>query len=209
MDHKEFNTSIFEMQELIDDRLVLLSCNLHTLFNDLEGGTELIFDRAKGFMEHHESLTNISSTLEKIDELWNRIGDDLGEEPADHTSVNKKSKLRIIRIEITEGMIRNSMLTLTRAIRNKVAKLGDEFLITLPNEDVFKTKLVSPGNRLQERKRIREFYENENILSGTEVVLIETSPMEWNLKKADKSDIDKYFANLYTKRSDVKKQEKD
>ena len=188
VNYNDFNTSIFELQELIDDRKGLVNIHIDDLFKSDGWDIEFKFNRSKELMGYRETLTKISSTLEKVEALWNRIGDDIGEEGADYTTANDKTKLRTIQIEITDGMIRNSMLTLTGAIRHGLAKLGDEFLITLPNGDKFKTFLVSPGNRLKERKRIREFYKNENILPGDKAVMIETSAGEWNLKKDELPD---------------------
>jgi hypothetical protein len=61
--------------------------------------------------------------------------------------------------------------------------LGEIFNIELPSGERFHTELLPTGNKLQERGKIRKFYQDENVQAGESVLLTEITPGRWQLKK--------------------------
>ena len=100
----------------------------------------------------------------------------------DHTGVNSNG-LRKLRVQISEGMINQSLLTLTGARKAGRVKMGETFQITLPDGTEFTTELCGPGNKLRERSAIRKFYDQTQACDGEYVVLTETAPGHWALTK--------------------------
>lgn len=90
---------------------------------------------------------------------------------------------RRIRTSITQGEINQNLLTLTDARKRGLIRMGEQFRIRLPDGQEFETELVQPGNKLRERGRIREFYEQQRIKPGDHVILEEVSPGTWTLTK--------------------------
>ncbi len=93
--------------------------------------------------------------------------------------------LRTIVVEVTEGMIRQNLLTLTPARKKGQVRLGEKFSITLSDGKSFETDLCNPGNRLRERSIIRWFYETEKVKAGEEVALLEVERGKWKLLRGD------------------------
>lgn len=106
---------------------------------------------------------------------------------SDWDAISRKgsNNLRELSVQITQGMINQSLLTLTEPIKRGLIELGDEFIVELPDGSSFDTKLDSPGNRLKERGRIKFFYENWKIKAGDTVSLIENEQGKWSLKRRD------------------------
>jgi len=93
--------------------------------------------------------------------------------------------LRRIIIEISEGMVNQSLLSLTAARKRKTVSLGERLKIVLPDGTRFESEIVEPGNRLRERGLIRAFFQSAKVRPGEEVVLEEVTPGEWTLKKVE------------------------
>ncbi len=91
--------------------------------------------------------------------------------------------LRRIRVQVTEGMIKQSLLTLTVARKSGRVKIGESFHLTLPDGSSFTTELCNPGNKLRERSGIRRFYQVCEVREGHYVLLTETTPGRWTLEK--------------------------
>lgn len=100
------------------------------------------------------------------------------------TEETSAGRLRRIEIEVSEGMLNQSLLNLTAARRRGVVKLGETFKIRLPDNTEFETQLINPGNKLRERGWIREFYGKCEITAGQRVVLQEVEPGVWTLAPA-------------------------
>ena len=79
-------------------------------------------------------------------------------------------------------MIRNSMLTLTSAVRREHVRVGENFTINLPGGEQFSTRLIDASNRLQDRKHIRMLFEQGDVQSGDLIVLSEQPGGEWHAK---------------------------
>lgn len=93
---------------------------------------------------------------------------------------------REIRIEVSQGMINQNLLTLTEAIKRGTVRVGEELIIeALPSERKFKTVVMASGNKLQERGEINKFYSSAGVREGDYVILQEVSLGQWKLRKAE------------------------
>src|SRR5689334_17936002 len=79
--------------------------------------------------------------------------------------------IRELPIEVTDGMIRQNLLTLTPHIKSRKIKVGEELVIeALPSGDRFKTDLVEKGNKLRARSEIGAFYRAAKVKGGDYVL---------------------------------------
>jgi len=62
---------------------------------------------------------------------------------------------QVFRILITKGMLNQNLFTLTKLVKRGVVRVGDNIELLLPCGDRLISKLLAPGNRLQERGRVR------------------------------------------------------
>lgn len=94
------------------------------------------------------------------------------------------SGARDIRVEVTQGMINQNLLTLSDAIKRGQIKAGEVLNITaLPSGDIFVTELLEAGNKLRERGKIGKFYRDAAVHAGDVVMLREVTPGRWELRK--------------------------
>lgn len=101
------------------------------------------------------------------------------------TASTPNGTLRELPIEVTDGMIRQNLLTLTPHIKRGKIKIGEELIIDpLPVGDRFRTDVVEKGNKLRERGKIARFYRDANVKGGDYVLLAEIKPGHWTLRKA-------------------------
>jgi hypothetical protein len=92
--------------------------------------------------------------------------------------------IRQLAIDVTSGMISQSLLTLTEHMRRGKILAGEKLLIeALPSGDLFETEVLASGNKLQERGAIAKFYRDAQVEQGDIVILSETKPGQWQLKK--------------------------
>lgn len=120
-----------------------------------------------------QRFSDLAEIVEKLaQEHW---GD------TDTDSSESASGLRKITIEVTDGMIRNHMLTLTQACKAGIVRTGEKLKLTFPWKEVIQTEIMSPGNRLRERSAIRRIYEENSMVSGDRVILTETLKGRWNV----------------------------
>ena len=88
-------------------------------------------------------------------------------------------------VEVTDGMIRQNLLTLTPHLKTAKVKVGEQFMIEAqPSGRRFATALLEKGNKLQERGEIARSYRDANVNGGDYVLLTEAAPGRWKLKKA-------------------------
>jgi hypothetical protein len=101
------------------------------------------------------------------------------------TSANGPPDLRLIKIKVTQGMIDQSLLTLTEARARGLVTRFETFHITpQPGGQPFDTQLMRTGNRLQERSAIRVFYQEAGVEAGDIIELAETASGKWELRCA-------------------------
>ena len=95
------------------------------------------------------------------------------------------TKIRELPIEVTDGMIRQNLLTLTPHIKRGKIRIGDHLVIeALPSGERFQTELLDKGNKLRARGEIARFYREAKVKAGDYVVLSEVASGRWTLKKA-------------------------
>lgn len=93
--------------------------------------------------------------------------------------------LRELPVEVSQGMINQNLLTLTEHVKRGRIKAGEELLVeAAPSEERFRTDLVGNGNKLRERGAIARFYRDAGVRAGDMIVLTETAPQRWKLRKA-------------------------
>jgi hypothetical protein len=101
------------------------------------------------------------------------------------TKEQTDDKARELVIEVTDGDIRQNLLKLTPHIKNGKIKLGEEIIVeALPNGELFQTVVSDKGNKLRARGEIARFYKEARVKGGDYVLLTETAPGRWTLKKA-------------------------
>ncbi|MFZ1221171.1 MAG: hypothetical protein WAO00_17905 [Chthoniobacterales bacterium] len=97
----------------------------------------------------------------------------------------RDGKLRELPIEVTGGMIRQNLLTLTKHTKQRRIAIGEDLTIeSQPSGERFRTELLLKGNKLQERGAVARFYRDAGVKEGDFVVLTEVAPKQWTLKKA-------------------------
>jgi hypothetical protein len=97
--------------------------------------------------------------------------------------------IRQLPIEVTDGMIRQNLLTLSPQVKSNKVKVGEEFLIEVfPSGDRFQTTLLEQGKKLRARSEIASFYRSAKVKGGDYVLLTEITPGHWILKKAPDSE---------------------
>ncbi len=102
-----------------------------------------------------------------------------------NTTVQTNGNLRELPIEVTGGMKRQNLLTLTPHVKRGKIKAGEQLIIeALPSGEQFQTELLEQGNRLRARSEIAQFYRDAKVNEGDYVLLSEVAPGRWTLKKA-------------------------
>ena len=97
--------------------------------------------------------------------------------------------IRQLPIEVTQGMINENLLTLSRHVKSGKIKVGEQLIIEpLPSGKLFQTVLLRQGKKLRERGKIASFYRAANVKAGDYVLLTEISPGRWTLKKAPEGE---------------------
>lgn len=94
-------------------------------------------------------------------------------------------KIRELPIEVTDGMIRQNLLTLTPHVKRGRIKVGEELTIqAIPSGERFTTRLMRIGNKLRARGEIAHFYRSAGVKGGDYVVLTQITHRNWTLTKA-------------------------
>ncbi|HQL20236.1 MAG TPA: hypothetical protein PLY49_00625 [Opitutaceae bacterium] len=86
---------------------------------------------------------------------------------------------QVFRILITKGMLNQNLFTLTKLVKRGVVRVGDNIELLLPCGDRLISKLLAPGNRLQERGRVRSFYEQEKARAGDFICMAKEASGGW------------------------------
>lgn len=93
---------------------------------------------------------------------------------------------RELRIEVSQGMINQNLLTLTEPLKRGQIRVGEELLIeAMPSGERFKTVVMNNGNKLQERGAIGRFYREAGVHADDFVLLREISRGSWQLLKSE------------------------
>jgi len=138
-----------------------------------------------------ETLTRAASDLKEIKEKVSHVGARLARLNPQSASArvasgttSSGSKLREFKMEVTDGAIRQNLLTMTEPLKRGLVKPDEQFTIeALPSGERFKTILLASGNKLQERGAITRFYRDAHVRGGDFVLLTEIAPGEWTLRR--------------------------
>jgi hypothetical protein len=134
-----------------------------------------------------ESLTKKASELRAMKDqllaIENRFQYLINEPQTKSTDEKKVPSIRELVVEVTQGMINQNLLTLTDGVNQRIVRIGEKLNVELPSGERFETELLATGNKLQERGKIRKFYQDENVQADDSVVLSEITPGRWRLKK--------------------------
>ncbi len=169
--HFEITEPIEKLSETLDR----LEEDIRTQFAETDD-----IDYGRFLIEKLDRIEEFRKFLDRFDAGYNEVLAELNYNAEAETSRGEDG-LRCIRTEVSDGMINQSILALTEARKRGVVKVGEWMEIELPSGERFKTQIVSPGNRLRERGRIREFYRSEKVEEGDHVVLEEKSEGVWKL----------------------------
>lgn len=165
--------------------------SLQVVCDELQGAfEELIFEAVEdGAMnwvrsssENWDRVERIRHDLEGIQNELALLSQALETTEEEAAREQREGHLRRIRIEVSKGMINQSLLTLTPARNKNLVRLGERFEVELPDGTVFSTQLIEPGNKLRERSRIKSFYLAHDIKPGDSVFFFETAPGHWKLQ---------------------------
>jgi hypothetical protein len=136
-----------------------------------------------------EDLTRRAAELKQMKEQISAIDTRLcsmqGDQPESNLAAKPEAGLRPdIEIEVSQGMINQNLLTLTDALRRGTIRAGEEMTIeAFPSRERFRTHVMSSGNKLQERGAVGRFFREAQVSAGDHVLLEETSPGKWSLRK--------------------------
>jgi len=160
---------------------------------------DIAIEYTRGILKAWDDLDKIETLSHQVETALKRIESDLSidgyfnlskndeenDEIADNTSIAR----RPIIITITDGMLRQHLLTLTKAIKTKRMSIGQRITLLLPNEEKFSSVILAQGNRLQERSLVRKFYIENKIKSGDLLQLHDVETDTWRIT-IDRKNID-------------------
>lgn len=135
-----------------------------------------------------EALTKKASELKQMKEQIAAIQHYLisfnGNGEMKNRSGGSALTLREIFIEVSQGMINQNLLTLTKPLKRGQIRIGEELIVeVLPGSKKFKTRVMRNGNKLKERGAVGRFYLSAGVKAGDFVTLREVSHGNWQLLK--------------------------
>jgi hypothetical protein len=105
--------------------------------------------------------------------------------PVSQADSRTNGGFRQLPIQVTKGMIRQNLLTLTPHVKRGKIKIGEELIIeALPSGERFQTVVMDKGNKLRARGEIARFYKEAKVQADGCVLLTEIAPGRWTLRKA-------------------------
>jgi hypothetical protein len=165
--------------------------------NELEGHIKNVMAQiSEAALKHDlaaiQRLTRKASELQELKEQMAAIHQRIASLSGDSASVPEltanqptNGKIRQLPIEVTDGMIRQNLLTVAPYVKSGKIKVGEELIIeALPSGQRFHTVLLEQGKKLQARSEIASFYRDARVKGGDYVLLTEVTPGRWTLKKA-------------------------
>jgi hypothetical protein len=132
-------------------------------------------------IEQLDKLQEAQRHLISLKNIYDDILDDQGLSAEAESVVDTKSSLRQFSIEITKGMINQSLLSLTHPRKLGLIEHGEKMTIKPPIGKEFTTEVLAIGNRLKERGRIGAFYDHAGVEPEDRLILKEAKPGYWRL----------------------------
>lgn len=128
---------------------------------------------------HLAELTAVADTLRRA---LRKLGELEVEADVGHRRAGQRFFPRNFSVTVTQGMLDNKRLTLTKQVRDHPNLMGEKMTISIPAiNQVVETVLLAQGKKLRCRGVIDKFYEKAGVVAGTQVHLTETSPGHWLL----------------------------
>ncbi|CAA6677363.1 MULTISPECIES: hypothetical protein [unclassified Lentimonas] len=145
-------------------------------------------------MNYGRYLLELSDELKLIDKLqeevglrYDRVREQEGLIECDENHLSPSSGLRQITVKLTDGMIKQSLLTLTKAKKLGLIRVGEPMRIQTSDGAPFDTTVVEPGNRLKERGRVKAYYDQWELKAGDDLILEELERGVWRMTCARES----------------------
>ena len=161
------------------------------------GSLEDIEYAVRDFVSQLERLDDGLNILSWLEEKVGPLLEEHGVSKLPHYSNRKTTDdLREFFIQVTQGMINQSLLTLTQPKKEGIISESECFTITLPWGQQFTTEIKQPGNRLSERGLISKFYSKANVKEGDCIQLKEYEHGHWKMSKSTRAPIDLILENL-------------
>jgi hypothetical protein len=136
-------------------------------------------DYGRFLIEQADGLVALEQALGSIEVKYDQIRESIGLVEREFVPTQSKGGLRKFRVEITEGAINQSLLSLTAAKKQGLVEVGERMTIHTPVGKAFKTRIGKVGNRLEERGRIKAFYNECKVEENDVVVFEEIEPKVW------------------------------
>jgi hypothetical protein len=176
MKEHDYTSTFEDLYHHLDDLIEIAEGNL----NGLKLRDDI--DYARAMLSQIDELEKLKGVAGKLQERMEEIRDhELCISCGSDQRTSVKNGLRKVTIQITEGMLRQSLLSMTAAKKAGVVKLGEQFKIHLPSGEELATELINPGNKLRERGRIQAFYKAKGVKEGDYVVLTEFEKGVWKM----------------------------
>ncbi len=162
---------------------------MNTLQNDIKNVLDETMSRIADAAGKHDVkalglLTARATKLEEMKRTVIGIENALKEYQSLAATGDSSNNLRRLPIRVSEGMIRQNLLTFSEHIKRGRIQVEEEMNIEVQSTGArFSSKVLQNGNRLQERGEIGRFYRAAGVHDGDVVMLTETKPNEWTLEK--------------------------
>ncbi|MDF9834317.1 hypothetical protein M2103_002562 [Ereboglobus sp. PH5-5] len=160
-----------------------------------DGDKDFIVSYARNAIVIHDRLVSVAAALDKIEaELWDiensswcggffvdsnaekvsrAFNDLLG---SDKPGIDERDK---VEIKITEGMIRQNLLTFTKPIKKGKLKAGQKMILETKSE-IVESEIIQPGNKLRERGAVGRLYRESHAQPNDLLILTRIGQKEEN-----------------------------
>lgn len=137
-----------------------------------------------GSIDSIERIGRKLSELKRVENWSSQYEERLSAMSGTKARSKDSDQLREITILVLPGMITQSLLSLTPAIKSGIISPGEKLSIeAFPSRERFDTVLLPVGNKLQKRGKVGKFYREAGVRAGDTVVLREVGRGRWELRK--------------------------
>jgi hypothetical protein len=159
--------------------------NLTTVQGAIRGARIAAMEQIKTAAERNDY-----AQIERLNETAKRLGGMEQEIQEVHARLGccPEGRKRRFEVPITGGALRHMYLVVTPGVEANYITPDQPLTIVLPDGQQFETRVMTPQNRLQERGKVRAFYEAAQIQAGDVVVFEEVSPHAWDISKKAKEN---------------------
>jgi len=127
--------------------------------------------------KHNLSLDQIHLAVQEILRLLNPKKQSI-------ESFLESSNYRQIRVQVTQGMINQNMITMSEARKKGLILLSEKMeIMPIPSGKLFETEICNPGVKLKARSAVKHFFETAGVKAGDFIVFDEVDRNSWKLYK--------------------------